>query len=156
MTITGTAVGSAPIVTKDATFVLTLVDPCDPPVSVTGVSLGNQVYTLTDDSATPYIHPIFEIVPDYCPLMYSYSATSLNDGDTAVILPTSNDYTINFAYSKDLAPLGQTQTITVTAEAMSKYNFSTTKSDSRTFDLTFDNPCIDTDFVNIIAPTFTD
>ena len=45
VTITGTAVGSAPTVTKDATFILTLVDPCDPPISVTGEDLINQSYT---------------------------------------------------------------------------------------------------------------
>ena len=28
------------------------------------------------------------------------------------------------------------------------------KSDTESFDLTFNNPCIDTDFVTIVAPTF--
>ena len=107
MTITGTAVGSAPTVTKDATFILTLVDPCDPPVSVTSVPLQNQVYTLTDDSATPYVHPAFVVEPSYCPLVYSYSQTYLSDGDSALVLPASDDKTFSFGYTKDLAPLGQ-------------------------------------------------
>ena len=156
--ITGTAVGSSPLLEKPATFLLTLEDPCDPPNSVSSVTLGNQVYTLTDASATPYVHPEFTIDPDYCLLEYSYSQTFLADGDTALVLPTpaNNDRTFNFSYSKDLAPLGQTQTVTITATSSSKHGVvNPTESDHRTFDLTFKNPCLDTTFVNIAAPTLT-
>ena len=41
VTITGTVVGSVGPQEKTTTFDLTLVDPCDPPTSVTGVDFAN-------------------------------------------------------------------------------------------------------------------
>ena len=83
----------------------TLVDPYDPPISVTSSALVDQTYTLTDDSATPYIHPAFVVDPSYCPLVYSYTATRLDDGASAIGLPTSEDKTFTFSYIKDILPL---------------------------------------------------
>jgi len=50
--ITGTAVGSNPLNSDVAFFFLTLVDPCDPPVSITAPTLVNQEYTLTEIGVT--------------------------------------------------------------------------------------------------------
>ena len=86
-------------------MVFTLVDPCDPPTSMTGEDLTNQVYTITDDVATPYLHPDFDVEPSYCPLIYSYTKTPLDDGDSALGLPTSDDKTFTFYYDKNLDPL---------------------------------------------------
>ena len=134
------------------TFLLTLEDPCDPPNSVSGVDLTNQDYTLTA-SEKSYIHSAFTIDPDYCLLDYTYAATSLQAGDSAILqyVPVENKFL--FHYDKDLLPLGQTQTVTVTATSNSKYTVVNTKKDDfRTFDLTFNNPCIDQAFVNILPP----
>ena len=125
---------------------------------MTKVALQNQVYTLTDDNAAPYVHPDFTVDPDYCPLIYSYSETFLADGDSALILPTiaNDDKTFNFSYTKDLVPLGQIQSATVTATSTSKYLplAETPRVDSASFQLSFKNPCIDQDFVTINAPDF--
>ena len=72
VTITGTAVGSSPLQEKPATFLLTLLDPCDPPISVTGADFVNQDYTLTDIERS-YTHPVFTISPDYCKFEYTFT-----------------------------------------------------------------------------------
>ena len=83
MTITGTAVGSSPLLEETAKFLLTLQDPCDPPISVTGADFVNQEYTLTDIERS-YIHPAFTINPDFCLLEYTFQQTFLSAGDSAI------------------------------------------------------------------------
>ena len=68
-------------------------------------SLTNQVYIITNANAIPYLHPDFNVEPSYCPLIYSYSEILLDDGDSAMELPSSGDKTFTFYYDKDLAPL---------------------------------------------------
>ena len=46
VTITGTAVTSSD--TKTATFTISMVDPCDPPIIITSPGLTDQQYTITD------------------------------------------------------------------------------------------------------------
>ena len=116
VTVTGKAVTSQQ--TDTATFVISLVDPCDPPVSITSQGLTNQVYTITDTNATPYTHPVFISDPVYCEIDNTYSETKLSAGDSAISTLGS---TTEFFYDKDLAPLGQTQTVTVTATSNSIY-----------------------------------
>ena len=100
VTITGTAVTSGQ--TDFATFVISMVDPCDPPVSITSPGLTNQVYTITDDNATPYKHPDFVSDPVYCPIDYTYLETKLEAGDSAISTLAG---TTEFFYDKDLEPL---------------------------------------------------
>ena len=107
MEITGTAVGSNPLLEKPATFLLTLEDPCDPPNSVSGVDLTNQEYTLTAIEKS-YIHSAFTTDPDYCLLDYTYAATSLQAGDSAITQYVPVESKFLFPYEKDLLPLGQT------------------------------------------------
>ena len=159
MSIKGTAKGSSPLQEATKTFIITLVDPCDPPISVTGTDFTNQEYTLTDNQKE-YTHPAFTVSPGYCPIVYTITETLLTAGDSAIvndITGTKTDVTtFQYHYDKDLAPLGQTQTITVTAKSTSKYgvnNPTEVKEDSRSFILSFKNPCIDTSFVMIVAPT---
>ena len=142
VTITGTA-GS---LTQTAVIEFTLSDPCDPPLSITVASLVDQTYRLADMSAAPYTHADFTVVPDYCPLKYTYSETSLTDSDgnseTAI---SRTDKTFTFSYDKDdapVSPVAQTQTVTITATSDSKYPTSfPKKSDSASFDLDFTDPC---------------
>ena len=129
---------------------ISLVDPCDPPQSITSPGLTNQVYTITDANATPYTHPSFTSDPVYCPIEYTYSETKLSAGDSAI---SSLGATTEFFYDKDLAPLGQTQTVTVTATSNSIYGTTQTQVvQSDTYELSFLNPCIDTNFVTL-TPT---
>ena len=151
VTITGTAVTSSD--TKTATFTISMVDPCDPPVSITSPGLTDQVYTITDTNAADYTHPAFVSNPTYCPIDYSYSETKLIAGDSAI---TNVANPFSFLYSKDLAPLDQTQIVTVTATSNSIYGTTNTKVvEDDTFDLTFLNPCLDTEFVTLTATTQT-
>ena len=68
--------------------------------------LVNQVYTLSDMSGPTYTHPEFTVVPNYCPLTYTYSETYLTDAngntDTAI---SRTDETFTFSYNKDDAPV---------------------------------------------------
>ena len=101
VTITGKAVTSGQ--TDVATFVISLVDPCDPPDSIVSPGLTNQVYTITDANASPYMHPEFISDPVYCPIDYTYSETELSAGDSAI---STLARTTEFFYGKDLEPLG--------------------------------------------------
>ena len=79
-----------------------MVDPCDPPISITSSGLTDQVYTITDNNAADYIHPAFVSDPSYCPINYSYSETKLTAGDSAI---TNLMNPFQFFYDKDLEPL---------------------------------------------------
>jgi len=99
--------GSGAALTKQFTLTVTLVDPCDPPTSVTAAALTDQVYTITDTNATPYTHSDYTADPSYCPLVYSYSIGDI----TSVSVPsavTRVDKTFSFGYSQDLQPIGET------------------------------------------------
>ena len=54
MTITGTADESKDLLTKTTTIQITLLDPCDPPISVMKATLTDQSYTLADLSEPEY------------------------------------------------------------------------------------------------------
>jgi hypothetical protein len=54
ITITGTAINSDDQRSATTIFKLTLIDPCDPPVSLIAPALVNQQYTLTDPNALSY------------------------------------------------------------------------------------------------------
>ena len=100
---------------------ISLIDPCDPPLSISSQGLTNQVYTITNANATPYAHPVFISDPVYCEIDYTYSETKLSAGDSAI---STLGGTTEFFYDKDLAPLGQTQTVTVTATSNSVYGIT--------------------------------
>ena len=136
---------------------LELKDPCDPPASITRVPMDDQVYELMDLTEPFYTHPEFTIVPDYCPIDYSYDITNLQDGSTAFLSePQNNDRTSVFQYMKDdlpIRPVPQKQIVTVTATSTSKYGVTgVTREDSGRFDLTFTDPCLNAD-ASTITPT---
>lgn len=96
--------------------------------------------------------------PDYCKFTFTYSISDLFDADsfvtTAITQDSSNSKKFSFFYKKDLAPLTQTQTVTVTVKSTSDYGvFKTPVTNIQSFDLTFKNPCLDTSFVEIVAPS---
>ena len=96
MTVRGTGVNSNPSQSVTATYTFTLVDPCNPPDSVTaGTPLTNQEYTITDNTQT-YTHPEnWVITPDYCPLSYTYEIADITDmpGESAI---TRDEKTFSF------------------------------------------------------------
>jgi hypothetical protein len=105
VTVEGEVDNSVPIQRLESSYTLSLLDPCDPPTSITAATLFNQVYTITDDDAT-YTHPIFTVDPSYCPLYYSYTIGDITNisGESAITLV---DKTFFFDYSLDLEPLGE-------------------------------------------------
>ena len=101
VTVVGGADNSASSQSRESTYTFTLVDPCDPPTSVTAVVLTDQVYTITENNATPYTHPVFTIDPISCPFAYSYDLGKItNVADASAV--TRVDNTFSFDYSQDL------------------------------------------------------
>lgn len=124
ITIAGTAVKSGETLTSS--FQLELVDPCNPPVSVSAGTLEDQTYIITTPAAS-YTHEPFVADPAYCPLNYEYSITNLNNGESAVTEGATNSRTLTFYYDSDLTPVDattETQTITVTATSSSVYTYA--------------------------------
>jgi hypothetical protein len=161
VTITGTADESEGPVSKDATVEITLLDPCDPPNSVTHRDLVDQSYRLADLSAPTYTHANYDVDPVYCLLTYIYSETKLTDGEgnADVTAISRDDKTFTFFYNKDdapVSPVAQTQTVTVTATSDSKYETSyPKKSDFATFDLIFTDPCLSSSYSSVTETTQT-
>ena len=84
VTITGTASRLTDQLIKTATFDLTLVDPCDPPTSLTKPAFDNYMYTIADNNANPYTYPVFVVSPDYCTITYNYATSTLTNGGSAI------------------------------------------------------------------------
>lgn len=64
-------------------FTVTIVDPCDEPVSVTSSTLVNQEYTISQASFD-YTIPVFVADPDWCEIVYTYDVTH-PDGDQVIV-----------------------------------------------------------------------
>jgi len=152
---------------KDCKVVfVTIKDPCDPPTLVRLPNYENQVLTITDNAKTSYTMPEATIEPDYCPYTAKLEISKLNDGSTAIDSLPEGTYTdqtsflFNFYYDKDLKPIRpvpQTQTVTLTVTAMSKYSTGTQKTvESDSWELSFKNPCKDPAFVEIVPSELPD
>ena len=70
------------IVTLADPFVVTIIDPCDKPQSLTAPRVLAQEYTITDDPKT-YQVPVFTPVPAWCAITYSYSVADPS-GDAVI------------------------------------------------------------------------
>ena len=96
----------ANVVTLTNPFTIIIADPCEAPVSVTASILTDQQYTITDNSAVPYVFPVFTANPAWCAIKYNYTITDLS-GDA--ILTFNGDPTVrkfSFYYSADLSLCG--------------------------------------------------
>ena len=98
--------------TASFSFTVTLVDPCDGPVSVEAAGLTDQVYTITNTDYADYTHPDFTVNPSYCPLTYTYVVSSLSNGNSAITGTAIADTTaaidkevFAFLYNADLTPV---------------------------------------------------
>jgi len=63
---------SSNVATLETPFIITIIDPCDEPVSVTASTLTDQEYTITDNVAT-YTVPVYTANPSWCAITYTYT-----------------------------------------------------------------------------------
>ena len=103
-----------------------MVDPCDPPNSITSQGLVNPTqYTITDATALPYTHLSFISDPVYCLIDYTYEITEFENSnavqDSAITQDVDDPTKFSFFYDTDLSPLEETQTVTITATSNSIY-----------------------------------
>ncbi len=134
---------------KKVIIPFTLVDPCDPPVSVSDEPLTDQGdYTVSRSDFANYVHEEFTADPVYCPLVYTYEyPTTIAPGKTA-ITKTANDREFSFFYNEEIADYENTkETVKVIATSSSIYGATQTKSADGTWDLTFADPCLDVNTV---------
>ena len=98
---------------------ISVVDPCDVPVSVASSTLTSQEYTITDTAKT-YQIPVFTANPAWCEITYTYTIADVS-GDAAVSFNSvATDRTFTFSYAVDLLLSGASSTvytITVTGAA---------------------------------------
>ena len=98
-------------------FTITIVDPCDAPVGVTGSVLTDQEYTITQ-TALPYTVPVYTSDPVWCDITYSYTITDPS-GDPVLSFDALTQ-TFTFNYSTDVILSGSDfidYTVTVVGEA---------------------------------------
>ena len=126
-------------------FIITVIDPCDEPVSVTPIALMGKEYTITQASFD-YQTPIYTADPVWCAITYDYSITT-PAGDAALTFdPVTR--TFSFSQDTDLSLSGATftdYTITVTGQAGNV----TPVQGQESFNLRLKNPCIDPTYVTI-------
>ena len=70
---------NVPAESVDSELCFEVVDPCNPPDSVTAPTFTAQSYTISDSNATPYTHEAFTISPDYCEIKFDYGETKFTD-----------------------------------------------------------------------------
>ena len=141
-----------------------LVDPCLTPTITTPTITGPFEYTITDDEKTIAYDSgsdQFTVSPAYCPVEFVFESDLDFDVSTGLTFDeTDQDFTLP-NYSADLDSLNadgtpKTYTNKVTYNVYSKYldsGATVTGTDDITFDIEVKNPCIDTDFVNIVGPS---
>ena len=137
---------STNIIAQTVPFTVTVIDPCDNPVSVTASTLSDQFYTITQN-AFEYQFPVYAVSPTWCTITYAYAITN-SVGAAAINKFSSTTRTFTFKQLTDLSLSGSSAkdyTITVTGTA-GKTTFA---SDKAFFNLQLKNPCIDPDFVKI-------
>ena len=82
------------VVTLTDPFIITIIDPCDNPVSVTPSTLTTQEYTITQSSFT-YQVPVYVSSPVWCAIGYTHTITDVA-GDAALTFdPTTRTFTFN-------------------------------------------------------------
>ena len=126
-------------------FTVTVVDPCDNPVSVTASGPIDQVYTITQ-TKFDYQVPVFVADPEWCAITYSYSISDIA-ADKALTFEDTTQ-TLTFEQLDDLllsGPESKNYIISVTGVAGNVIKVQ----DSASFNLSLLNPCIDPTFVTI-------
>ena len=147
------SVPESPGVFKTFTVDYTVNDPCDPPDSLAVPTLTDQSYVIGDTAKT-YVHADFVPVPAYCPFDISYTIESLtNTNEPITVVEADKTFTID--YIADLTPVTEGPlNVKITAVSKSKYTtVNTPLTKENDFDVSFSNPCVDSAYVTISAPT---
>ena len=55
--------------TNDETFILEMIDPCDPPDSLVAPNIDDVVYEI-GSGEMQFVHPRFTVTPAACPVEY--------------------------------------------------------------------------------------
>jgi len=85
---------STNVVTLTDPFIITIIDPCDNPVSVTPSTLSAQEYTITQ-SAFTYEVPAYVSNPTWCAITYTYSITDAAGSAALTFDQTTRTFTFN-------------------------------------------------------------
>ena len=85
---------STNIVTLIDPFTITIIDPCDNPVSVTPSTISAQEYTITQPSFS-YQVPVYVSNPTWCAIIYTYSITDSAGSAALTFDPTTRTFTFN-------------------------------------------------------------
>ena len=91
------------------------------------------------------------VSPTICVVTYTYTISDLTNNESAI---SRSGQTFTFAYNKAIDYSTESQTVTINASSITVYptqNSATLLSGS--FDLTFDDPCIDENFVTLTPVT---
>ena len=75
----------------------TLIDPCNPPNSISLPTLDTKTYTITD-TLKQYEHPEAIVDPPYCKVSFEYDLPILNNGVTPVSYPVPDSRTAEYFY----------------------------------------------------------
>ena len=118
---------------------MTVIDPCDAPVSVTASVLSNQVYTITQDKFD-YQVPVYTANPLWCAITYITTITDVSGGIAFTFDPLTQIYTFEQLDNLLLSgPVSSDYIITVIGSAGN----DTPTQGQDSFVLQLKNPCID-------------
>ena len=128
-------------------FVISVIDPCDKPVSIIAPTLEAQEYTITD-SAKTYKIPVFIPDPAWCDINYSYSVDIPAVNSAVTFYPDASERLFTFEYtaSLSLCDLISTEYIVIVS---GEVGITEKQTDQASFMLTLKNPCIDSTFVRV-------
>lgn len=63
--------------------VVVVLDPCDPPTSLSSITMADKNYVITD-TAQSFSHPTIVADPSYCLVTYSYTIEALSNTLTPI------------------------------------------------------------------------
>ena len=120
VTVTGKVNKADPEQSEDITFDITLLDPCDPPLSVQTPEYPNKLYTLTATAETvSMVDFTASRGATQCPIdVVSINYTTLPDGRTSI---TENADNWSIFWDIDDYPLERNEKVEIVARTSSKY-----------------------------------
>lgn len=130
VTVTGTinnADGGVTAPSTTDTFTFVVEDPCDAPDALTGSSVADQSYTITDTAVTIDLTTLYTITPSYCPVTIDVTINGNADGTQAV---SETDGVITIFWDSSNAPVGNPVSVDITFTSDSDYYPSGTPSET--------------------------
>ena len=136
-----------------------MLDPCDPPQSITPPTLEDKTYYPLDTNFPTYTIGEFQIDPVFCEFDVTYSTSPLSNPiigapNTAITQGTgANVRDFDVEYLQEIDPISQTQTTTVTATSKTLYTQNNSaETATATWVLNFADPCASADKITITDP----